>query len=201
MRIAFLALLFVAAPALAQAPPPQEGAITCSSPVAPNDSGKTLRQRYGKDIVVQELPGAEGETYKGLVLLPRAADRRIEVSFTDDTMKRATGLAIRNQAKASRWNLSGITIGSSLAEVQKVNGKPFLVSGFDWDYGGFVADWKDGALGRMEGGCRVMMRFGKETGAPRNLSGDAVKASSDNVALVKWAPVVTEIGIGFASGR
>jgi hypothetical protein len=116
-------------------------------------------------------------------------------------MKRATGLAIRNQAKASRWNLSGITIGSSLAEVQKVNGKPFLVSGFDWDYGGFVADWKGGALSRMEGGCSVMMRFGKETGAPRNLSGDGVKASSDNAALVKWGPVVTEIGIGFASGR
>jgi hypothetical protein len=201
MRIALLAFLFVAAPALAQAPPPLEGAITCSSPVAPNDSGKSLRQRYGKDAVVQKLPGAEGETYKGLVLLPRAADRRIEVSFAGDAMTRATGLAIRNQTKASRWNLSGITIGSSLAEVQKVNGKPFLVSGFDWDYGGFVADWKDGALGRMEGGCRVMMRFGKETGAPRNLSGDAVKALSDNVALVKWGPVVTEIGIGFASGR
>jgi len=77
MRIALLALLVVAAPAFAQAPPPQEGAITCSSPVAPNDSGKSLRQRYGKDAVVQQLPGAEGETYKGLVLLPRAADQRI----------------------------------------------------------------------------------------------------------------------------
>ena len=201
MRIAFFALLFVAAPAFAQAPPPQEGAITCSSPVAPNDSGKSLRQRYGKDAVVQELPGAEGETYKGLVLLPRAADRRIEISFTDDAMKRATGFTIRDKAKTSRWNLAGITIGSSLAEVQKTNGKPFLVSGFDWDYGGFVADWKGGALGRMEGGCRVMMRFGKETDTPRNLSGDGVKVASDNASLVKWGPVVTEIGIGFASGR
>ena len=54
MRIALLALLFGAAPALAQAPPPQEGAITCSSPVAPNDSGQSLRQRYGKDAVVQD---------------------------------------------------------------------------------------------------------------------------------------------------
>ena len=54
MRIAFLALLVVAAPALAQTPPPQEGAITCSSPVAPNDSGQSLRQRYGKDAVVQD---------------------------------------------------------------------------------------------------------------------------------------------------
>jgi enamine deaminase RidA (YjgF/YER057c/UK114 family) len=79
--------------------PPQEGAISCSSPLAPNDSGKSLMQRYGKDAVVQELPGAEGETYNGLVLLPRAKDRRIEVSFTNDAMKRATGLASRDNAK------------------------------------------------------------------------------------------------------
>jgi len=158
-------------------------------------------QRYGKDAVVQELPGAEGETYKGLVLLPRAKDQRIEVSFTDDAMKRVTGIAIRDGAKANRWNLSGITIGSSLMEVQKANGKPFLVSGFDWDYGGFVADWKVGALGRLQGGCRVMVRFGKETGAPKNLSGDGVKVLSDNAALVKWGPVVTEMGIGVATKR
>ena len=201
MRIAFFALLLVAAPASAQTPPPQEGAITCSSPFAPSDSGKSLMQRYGKDAVVQELPGAEGETYKGLVLLPRAKDQRIEVSFTDDAMKRVTGIAIRDGAKANRWNLSGITIGSSLMEVQKANGKPFLVSGFDWDYGGFVADWKVGALGRLQGGCRVMVRFGKETGAPKNLSGDGVKVLSDNAALVKWGPVVTEMGIGFATKR
>jgi hypothetical protein len=201
MRIAFFALLLVAAPACAQAPPPQEGAITCTSPIAPDDSGKSLMQRYGKDAVVQELPGAEGESYKGLVLLPRAKDRRIEVSFTDDTMKRVTGLAIRDNAKTSRWYLSGITIGSSLTEVQKANGKPFVVSGFDWDYGGFVTDWKGGALGRLEGGCRVLMRFGKETGAPPNLSGDGVQVSSDNASLIKWGPVLTEIGISFATGR
>jgi hypothetical protein len=174
--------------------------ITCASPVAPNDNAKSLMLRYGKDAVVQELPGAEGETYKGLVLLPRAKDRRIEVSFTDDAMKRATGLAIRGDSKASHWNLSGITIGSSLMEVQKANGKPFVVHGFDWDYGGFVADWKGGTLSRLEGGCRVMMRFGKATGAPSGLSGDGVKVSSDNAALVKWGPVVTEMGISFATG-
>jgi len=201
MRIAFLILLLVAAPAFAQSPPPQEGALNCSSPVAPNDSVKSLLQRYGRDAVVQELPGAEGETYKGLVLLPRAANRRIEITFTDDAAKRATGLTIRGSAKTSHWNLSGVTIGSSLMEVQKANGKPFVVSGFDWDYGGFVADWKGGALSRLEGGCRVMMRFGKATGAPRNLSGDGVKVSSDNAALVKWGPVVTEMGISFATKR
>lgn len=201
MRTTFLALLLVATPAFGQSPPSREGAMDCSSPVAPNDSAKSLMQRYGRDAVVQELPGAEGETYKGVVLLPRARDRRMEVSFAVDSMKRVTGIAIRGGAKTSRWTLSGITIGSSLMAVQTANGKPFLVSGFDWDYGGFVADWNGGALGRLQGGCRVVMRFGKETGAPRNLSGDGVKVSSDDAALVKWGPVVTEIGLGFPSGQ
>ncbi|UWU96198.1 hypothetical protein [Bradyrhizobium sp. CB1015] len=31
----------------------------------------------------------------------------------------------------------------------------------------------------------------------RSLSGDGVKIASDNATLVKWAPVVTEIGVSF----
>ena len=182
----------------AQTAPPQEGAITCVTPVAPDDTERSLKQRYGKDAVVQQLPGAEGETYKGVVLFPKARDRRIEIAFTDDKAGRASGLTLRDAGKTSLWTIAGITIGSSLADVQKANGKPFLISGFEWDYGGFVTDWKGGTLGRpMQGGCRVTIRFGGKTGAPRSLSGDGVKAASDNAALVKWAPVVTEIGVNF----
>ena len=185
-------------PVFAQTAPPQDGTITCVSPVAPDDTERSLKQRYGKDAVVQQLPGAEGETYKGVVLFPKARDRRIEVSFTDDKAGRASGLALRDAGKTSLWNVAGITIGSSLADVQKANGKPFLVSGFEWDYGGFVTDWKGGTLSRpLQGGCRITIRFGGKTGAPRSLSGDGVKAASDNAALVKWAPVVTEIGVNF----
>jgi hypothetical protein len=49
----------------------------------------------------------------------------------------------------------------------------------------------------MAGGCNVIVRFGKDAGAPRSLSGDGVKAASDSAAMLKFAPVVTEIGIGF----
>jgi len=192
-------LVLLASPSFAQTAPPQEGPITCASPVAPDDTERSLKQRFGNDAVVQDLPGAEGEKYRGVVLFPKARDRRIEVSFTDDKAKRASGLALRDAGKSSLWNVNGVTIGSSLADVQKANGKPFLVSGFEWDYGGFVTDWKVGALGRpLQGGCRVTIRFGKNGGAPRSLSGDGVKAASDNAALVKWAPVVTEIGVNFA---
>jgi hypothetical protein len=57
------------------------------------------------------------------------------------------GLTLHDTAKTSHWNVAGVTIGSSLAEVRKVNGKPFLVDDFDSDAGGFVRNWKGGALG------------------------------------------------------
>jgi hypothetical protein len=192
------ALLLLASSAFAQSAPPREGPISCDSPVAPDDTERSLKQRYGKDAVVQDLPGAEGERYKGVVLFPKARDRRIEIAFTDDKAGRASGLTLRDAGRASLWNVAGVTIGSSLADVQKANGNPFLVSGFEWDYGGFVTDWKGGALSRpLQGGCTVTIRFGGKTGAPRSLSGDGVKAASDNAALVKWAPMVTEIGVNF----
>ncbi|WP_316196517.1 hypothetical protein [Bradyrhizobium sp. SZCCHNS3053] len=194
------AALLLAAPAFAQTALPIEGPITCTLPVAATDTAKSLKQRYGDEAVVQDLPGAEGETYKGLVLFPRALDRRIEVAFIDDKIATVSGLTLRDTAKTSRWSVAGITIGASLAAVQKANGKPFVVSGFGWDYGGFVTDFKNGALGRiLPGGCSVTVRFGMDKDPPRALSGDGVKVSSDNPALVKFAPVVTEIGINFAA--
>src|ERR1700754_5081041 len=199
MRIVVLASLllaapaFLATPALAEDAPPQEGPITCASPVAATDSAASLKQRYRGDAVVQDLPGAEGETSKGVVLFPKAMDRRIEIAFFDDKMKRVSGLTLRDTAQTSRWSIAGVSIGSSLADVQKANGKPFLVSGFEWDYGGFVTDWKSGALGKpLTGGCNVIVRFSKDASAPKALSGDGVKVSSDNAALLKFAPVVTE---------
>ena len=121
-------------------------------------------------------------------------------SFIEDKTATVSALTLRDSAKSSRWTVAGISIGASLAAVQKANGKPFVVSGFGWDYGGFVTDLKNGALGRrLPGGCSITLRFGKDKDAPRALSGDGVKVSSDNPALLKFAPVVTEIGVNFAA--
>ena len=186
--------LAVASPALAQTAPPTEGPITCTLPVAATDTAKSLKQRYGSEAVIEDLPGAEGETYKGLVLFPRASDRRIEVAFIEDKTAAVSGMTLRDTAKTSRWSVAGISIGASLAAVRKANGKPFVLAGFGWDYGGYVTDFKNGALGRiLPGGCSVTVRFGTEKDTPRALSGDGVKVSSDNPALLKLAPVVTEI--------
>lgn len=197
-RLAISALLVLVSPAAAQTAPPQEGSITCGSPVARDDTEQSLKQRFGSEAVTQDLPGAEGETFRGLVLYPRAMDRRLEIAFSDDKARRVAGLTLRDTARSSRWNVGGITIGSSLADVQKANGKSFTVAGFEWDYGGFVIDWKGGALGRpMPGGCMITIRFDRKSAAPKALLGDGVKVASDNALLLKWSPLVTEIGVNF----
>ena len=198
MRIAIVAVLLSVATARAQNAPPADGPLTCSSPVRADDSAKSLKLRYGDEAVVQDdlYTGVEDITYKGLVLLPRVPDWRIEVSFTDETMSRVSGLALID-SKTSHWNVAGVTLGSTLAEVQRINGGPFLMREFLTDGGGFVIDWKGGMLDRaLPGGCAISVRFGKgrDMGAP---GGDPI--SSNNAALLKWGPVVEQVRLGFSN--
>jgi hypothetical protein len=198
MRKAVVAFALLVSPVWAQNAPLPDETITCTSPVAPDDSAKSLMQRYGQEAVIQDLSGTEGDaTFKGIVLFPHDKERQIKVWFTDDALKRVDSLSLRATAK-SNWKVAGVTIGSTLAEVQKINGKPFLVNGFQWDYGGFVANWNGGSFGRpLPGGCKLVLRFDKDAGPPEGMSGEGITVSSDNPTLVKWRPVVTEIGVNF----
>lgn len=197
MRIAFVAVLLIVSPAWAQNAPSADGPITCSSPVSADDSAKSLMLRYGDEAVIQDglFSGVEDITYKGLVLHPRSPEWRIEVFFADETMSRVARLTLHD-AKTSHWNAAGVTLGSTLAEVQKINGKPFLVTGVDSDFSGFVVDWKGGVLGRpLPGGCGVVVRFGRGNDIKDAPSGDRI--SSKDARLLKWGPAVEQIEVRF----
>jgi len=189
-------MVLLAVPAWAQTAPAADGAITCSSPVSVEDSAASLMHRYGEEAVIDDKlsTGVEDITYQGVVLSPQSPDRRIEIGFTDDTMRRVARLTLID-AKTSHWNVAGVTLGSTLAEVQKNNGRPFLIREFLTDAGGFVVTWKGGALGHpLSGGCTISLRFGKgsDMNAP---AGDAI--SSENTKLRKWGPVVEQIVVSF----
>src|SRR5215475_8277814 len=63
----------------------------------------------------------------------------------------------------------------------KMNAKPFKLSGFDWDYGGRVTDWRGGVLGKPQpGGCNLGIEFvHPEDAAEENLT----KVSGDREFL------------------
>ena len=64
----------------------------------------------------------------------------------------------------------------TLKEMASLNGGPFTLYGFDWDYGGTVSDWK-GGLSNLSGGCNLIVVF-----SPDENSDEAarLKGASDN---------------------
>jgi hypothetical protein len=110
-----------------------------------DDTLATAEARLGKgNVVTETLSAAEGETFTGWVLYPDDPTRRIEV-YLDENDAHPT--ALRVFAENTVWRRAdGIGIGTTSAELQAKNGKPFEFLGFDWDYGGEITDWRGGTL-------------------------------------------------------
>jgi hypothetical protein len=127
--------------------PPASVALVLPGDFAPDTTLEKLQQRFGaRNAVASEIPGAEGESFPGVVLFPDDPWRRATLYFQDEKALRGLSMVSIDEA-SSQWKLSsGVGIGTPLAEVRKLNGKPFTFSGFDWDYGGMVTDWQGGKL-------------------------------------------------------
>ena len=151
-----------AAEAPATAPPVQAARVEAPTPdappasdaaafprmeglVRPSDTLASLQARLGASVAIAELlPGAEGESSPGWVLYPDLPARRLEV-FLDEQGVRPTSIVAA--ATSSDWvRGDGLRIGLDVSALADLNGRPFGFSGFGWDYGGTVVDWKGGAM-------------------------------------------------------
>jgi hypothetical protein len=54
----------------------------------------------------------------------------------------------------------GIGIGTTLKALERLNGRPFQLAGFDFDYSGTVTSWLGGRLGKVSGpACEIKVRL------------------------------------------
>ncbi|HWU62376.1 MAG TPA: hypothetical protein VN112_10175 [Ensifer sp.] len=201
MRRILLALPFAALPlfpALAASESKSAEDLTCSNIVKAGDTAKTIGDRYKGETAIEETTGAEGETAKALTLFGKDPARKLYISFADDDMTKLS--AIGPAEGATHWTIAGLKLGYSLADVIKANGGKFEISGFEWDYGGYVTDLKGGKLSSLEGGCMVTIRFNPPEGkpVPSSLSGERSIPSSDP-KLGKLSPIVSDIQLGWAT--
>ena len=147
---------------------------------------------------MQELPGAEGETYKGLLFFPKrtTCGSRSPSRKANRSASPASHCAtVPDEQMERQWHHDRIK-PCRRAEGER-QGVP--VAGFEWDYGGFVPDWKGDALGRPMRAAHPDDPLRPGSPLRRNRCwATASKVASDNATLVKWAPVVTEIGVTFA---
>ncbi|HRD80201.1 MAG TPA: hypothetical protein PLL53_05540 [Saprospiraceae bacterium] len=148
---------------------------------------------YGDSARVEEIYLAEGMTGEGVVIFPDNPRNRMEV-YWDSEIDPVRPVLIRISGEGTDWKTTqGITVGTPIAEVEKANGKPFLLSGFDWDYGGRTTNWNQGKLNNNLG---LQFGYNAEGETLEGISGD-VELSSDMPALTPAGVVVTGLELSF----
>jgi hypothetical protein len=185
-----------AAPPTAPKPAAAAQNIRCDGPFAKDSSHAKLVQAFGAKNVTQAggAPGAGGST----VLFPNDPKRRLEVTWHDAAARsRPASIAVEGK---SAWRARGFRIGEPLANVEKTNGKPFKLGGFEGELGGAARDWEGGALDKLSGGCQLGMRFAPDPSALQEargkVSGDR-EFQSDNPDIRAVRPAITELIIGY----
>lgn len=114
--------------------------------ITANTTEAALEDLYGaKDLKIQSIPIAEGDTQEGVLLYP-GTHNEAEILW-ESAASEGTPAFVRIGKDSTEWHTpEGITIGTTLEKLEDLNGKPFTFYGFEWDYGGLITDWNDGNL-------------------------------------------------------
>jgi len=187
------------APAGRRADPPR--LIVCGPGVFAKDTShlKLAQMVEAQNITYTEVDGPEGTKIMASVLYPKDPKRRLEVLWQNDAGR--SDLAVISINGQSGWVApKGLKLGIPLAALEKLNGRPFKLAGFDWDGGGAVRDWMGGALSTLPGGCVAGMKLAPDPKASGDIrsqvSGDKDFMSSDPL-IRATKPTIEEITIGY----
>jgi hypothetical protein len=167
--VAWSALAVIGAtPGLFATQDQSERFLLACSVFSANTSEATLRERFGLENVtrgsVTDPNGAEGDRTEGTILFANDADASLEIAWKDTVGRRQPAL-IRRLATQGRWRTSsGITLGTDLKTVEKLNGRPFRLAGLAFDAQGTVVSWGGGRLDAQNSAeCHVGMRLRVES--------------------------------------
>jgi hypothetical protein len=121
-------------------------------PLDAASSESDLVAAYGADRVrAADIPIGEGETVPGTEVFGDDSLRRFEVIW-GDTLERRNPERVQLQGDTTLWRSpAGVTLGASLRRLEEINGGPFTLLGFGWDYGGTVSSWDGGKLAPWDG--------------------------------------------------
>lgn len=157
-----------------------------SEGIAPTTSFDDLRTRFGaENVVVARIELGEGETAPGVVLFPNDPRKHAEITWYDTTMRRFPSM-LRVRGEHSAWVArGGITLGTSLADLERVNHHALFVFGFGFDGAGTIPDWGGGRLADSVGSACTLRaavaphaRTAAERRAETSFGGDTLFSSA-----------------------
>lgn len=193
MRLALAALLILTATSAWSAE------ITCEGVFNQKATLAEIETAFGKqNVVTGEVPGPEGTTMIATTIYPGDPERTMQVRWWDE--EKSTYLAGLTLAKGDTGP-GGVKVGMPIEQVQAINGEPFALMGFYWDYGG-SAGFESGRLSDLPGGCYLNLQLSPtlET-LPEDvssaISGD-IELRSDQPEVLAAKVAVWEVNLGYA---
>ncbi|MCB1672545.1 MAG: hypothetical protein R3F41_00370 [Gammaproteobacteria bacterium] len=136
--------------------------FSCDGLFSANPGPEELADLFGSENLSEgEIDVGEGISEPGTLLFEQQLNQKIAILWDSQEQKHRIR-QVRISGEASSWATeSGISLGSSLNEIEGINREPFRLSGFGWDYGGTVTSWGSGVLRNADAGnsCRLTLRL------------------------------------------
>jgi hypothetical protein len=163
-------------------------------PITSEASEESLKQQFGPENIPRaRMYVGDGMEMDGIVVFPNLPEKAVQVFWFEEDPKRVKRIQIRG-AKSEWKTAQGITLGTTLRELESLNGVPFDLLGLGW-LGGSVSDWKGGALEGLTLRCDdISVELTEEEAA--SILGDQV-VHSYAPAMRKANPKVSSIAIRF----
>ena len=185
------AIALAAAPAVAEQ-------LACEGPFAIDSSEARLVETFGRDnVVTGEVDGPEGTTMIATTVFPDDPEHSFQVVWWDEEALDSPSFFTLAPADTAP---GGLRLGMPLAEVEALNGEPFTMLGFGWDYGG-AASFASGQLSALPGDCLLSVSFDPSTALPEGTDAEPIEGDKEvasNLPLLRAVePVVYEVRFGY----
>jgi hypothetical protein len=173
--------------------------VACSGAFAKASNHLKLMQAFQpKNVEYGEVAGAGGSKLNATILFPKDPKRHLEVLWENEAARSDTSLIVITGQ--SQWTgPKGLRLGLALAALEKLNGKPFKLSGFDQADGSAVIDWQGGALASLPGGCKVGIKLApdKKAAAAALAAAAGKEFLSNDAKILAVKPTIAEIVFGY----
>lgn len=165
-------------------------------PIGVTSTKESLAKEFGADNVRQEtIYVGDGMEWPGLAVYPDDPEKRVEVFWWEEDPTRVQ--LVRIQGESSLWKTAeGVSLGTTLSELESLNGKPFELLGLAWDFGGGVTNWNGGKLEGLTLRLDASPEASYTDEEASQILGDQ-QVSSDNLVMRKVNPAVFQITVSF----
>jgi len=174
--------------------------VACSGVFARDSSHAKLAMAFqSRNVAFTQVDASSGGKVMASVLFAKDPKRRLEVWWSQPSSRSDTHLIVINGG--SDWVGPGeLRLGLTLADLERLNGKPFKLLGFDKNNVATLSNWNGGTLAGPPGGCKVGISLRPAPNAP----GSAINAlpadrefSSNDASLRAVNPTVSEILVAY----